>query len=98
MQMKRTVQIDNYTRLCLTFIAGLLTVLIVALWVQGVPAAAPAGAGEMFVDAGANRQAQLDATKETNQKLTELIDLLKGGQVKVQVAQPEGAGDKNEHK
>jgi hypothetical protein len=84
--------VDNYTRFCLTAIAALLTVLIVMLWVQGVPSAPSARAGDLPFDAAANRQAATDAAKETNQKLSDLLDLLKSGQVKVQVVQD---GDKH---
>ncbi len=79
-----TVHVDNYTRVCLTIIAVLLTVAIVGMWADRTPSVPSARAGELFADAAAGRQAQLDATKETNQKLSDLIDLLKSGQVKVQ--------------
>ena len=46
------------------------------------------GLGEHFVELVA-------ATKETNQKLTELIDVLKSGKAKIQVVDADG---KNEHK
>ena len=90
------VHVDAYTRFCLTVIAGLLTVLILILWVQGTPSAPLAradetprmtGLGEHFVELVA-------ATKETNQKLTELIDVLKSGKAKIQVVDADG---KNEH-
>ena len=95
------VHVDNYTRFCLTVIAALLTVLILVLWVQGTPSAPLAraddassapdrmkGLSEHFGDL-------LAATKETNQKLTDLNDLLKSGQAKIQVIEADG---KHEHK
>ena len=89
------VHVDNYTRVCLTLIAVLLTVLVLALWVQGVPSVPSAQAAEQpFGDSAATRQAMVDEQKETNRKLGDIIDLLKGGQIKVQVVESDKAGDK----
>jgi hypothetical protein len=89
------VHVDNYTRICLTVIAGLLTVLILILWVQGTPSAPLAKAGELPFDSAASRQEGVDAVKETSRKISDLIDLLKSGQAKIQVIQ---ADDKHDHK
>ncbi len=88
------VNVDGYTRFCLTAIAVLLTVLIIGLWAEGVPGSAEARAEKapVFGDTGAQRQVLVDAQKATNAKLDELIALLKSGQVKVQVVQPGKAG------
>lgn len=88
---KITVHVDKYTKFCLTAIAALMTVLIVMLWAQG-PTVPQAQAAEPFLDAAGDRKAAVDAAKETNQKMGDLIDLLKSGQVKVQVVQE---GDKH---
>lgn len=90
------IRVDGYTRFCLTVIAGLLTVLILGLWANSVPSASPVQAADQpFGDAAAQRQASVDAQKETNAKLDELIQVLKSGEVKVQVAQTESAGGKD---
>jgi hypothetical protein len=89
------VHVDNYTRFCLTAIAGLLTVLILMLWVDGTPCAPSARAGELPYDSAASRQEIVDAAKETNHKLGDLIDLLKSGQAKIQMVDADG---KNGHK
>ena len=95
------VHVDNYTRFCLTVIAGLLTVLVLMLWVQGTPSAPLARADESAppterMKGLADHFADLlTATKKTNQKLTDLNDLLKSGQAKFQVVDADG---KHEHK
>jgi len=81
---KIEIRVDGYTRLCLTAIAVLLTVLVVGLWAEA-PLASPAQAGDTFGDTGARIAAQLEAAQKTNAKLDELIGLLTSGQVKVQL-------------
>jgi hypothetical protein len=101
MRTNERVHVDNYTRFCLTVIAALLTVLILMLWVDGTPCAPMARADDSASATGrmtglAEHFADLlAATKETNQKLTDLNDLLKSGQAKIQVIDPDG---KNGHK
>ena len=90
-QRKIEVRVDVYTRVCLTAIAVLLTVVVVGLWSQAAPWPAPAAAGEKaadgsFGDMGTRVAAQLDATNKTNAKLDEIIRLLTSGQIKVQIA------------
>ena len=80
------VLVDNYTRICLTVIAGLMTVLIVALWAHA-PIGDQAYAVDGIVTGAEQRTSMIDLQKVTNQKLDELIDLFKSGQVKVQVVQ-----------
>ena len=94
------VHVDNYTRFCLTVIAALLTVLILVLWVQGTPSAPMARADDAssssrMTSLGEHLADLLAATKETNQKLADLNDLLKSGQAKIQVIE---ADDKHGHK
>ncbi len=93
-----TVQTDLYTRVCLTVIAVLLTVLIVGLWAEGVPSPAPANAADdtAFGSSNAVWRDILKANEQTNAKLDEIITVLKGGDVKVQVtegAPKAGGGD-----
>jgi hypothetical protein len=88
---KIQVRVDGYTRVCLTAIAALLTVLVIGLWAEA-PATAPrAGAAEApkatFGDTAAQRQEQLKAVQQTNEKLDELIRLLKTGTAKVQLVE-----------
>jgi Spy/CpxP family protein refolding chaperone len=90
MDRKIEVRVDAYTRICLTAIAVLLTVVAVGLWAEAVPGASPASAGPAsdgtFGDMGPRIAAQLDAVNKTNAKLDEIIRLLTSGQVKVQLA------------
>ena len=79
------VKVDGYTRLCLTAIALLLTVLVIGLWADGVPVADRADAAEMFLNSSAQRKALIKAQEQTNAKLDELIKVLKGGEVKVKL-------------
>ena len=79
------IRVDAYTRVCLTVLAVLMTILIVALWADGPNVNNPAQAREVFVDSSAQRNAMVAEVKKTNQKLDELISLLKSGSVKVQV-------------
>ena len=88
---KIEVRVDAYTRVCLTAVAVLLTVVVVGLWSQAAPGPAPAWAGEKapdgtFGDLGSRVAAQLEAANKTNAKLDEIIRLLTSGQVKVQIA------------
>jgi len=83
------VRVDAYTRLCMTAIAVLLTVLIVGMWTQHVQLAGEALAGEQFGETGARIALSLEAQKLTNAKLDELIRLLTSGQVKVQLVKGE---------
>lgn len=92
------VRMDAYTRVCLTVIAGLLTVLIIALWADYTPQLRQVQAKGPFVDTSTQTQlVQLvGAQNKTTAKLQELISLLRSGEVKVQLAQearksPQGA-------
>ena len=81
-----TVRVDGYTRVCLTVIAVLLTVLIVGLWADGPGRSDEARAAEPFLDSSAQRAALLKSQDKTNSKLTELIGLLKSGKAKFTLA------------
>lgn len=80
------VRVDGYTRVCLTAIAVLLTVLVLGLWAERSPGTGEVRAAKQFLDSSAQRNAVLKAQETTNSKLGELISLLKSGQVKVQIA------------
>jgi len=93
---KMRLQVDAYTRVCLTVIAVLLTVLIVGLWAQKTPNPPQAMAGVPTVlDPNAQRGAMTRAQTLTNAKLDQLISLLKSGEATVRVID-DRSGDKNE--
>ena len=93
---KLTVKVDAYTRVCLTAVAALLTLLVIGLWSQAGPPMPPAQAAEQFGgDPAALRAAIVDAQKQTTAKLDELIGVLKSGEAKVQVID-NGAGQKED--
>ena len=87
-------RVDGYTRLCLTAIAVLLTILVIGLWADGVRSTDKAVAADRWLDSSAQRNSLVQIQKETNRKLDELIALLKSGEIKVQLteAPAKGAG------
>ncbi len=94
---RRTVEIrvDGYTRSCLTVIAVLLTVLIVALWAQpltpgGDQAVAANQPGGGIPDAGRQRDTMIKELENQTSKLEALIRLFETGKVKVQVVDENG--------
>jgi hypothetical protein len=90
-QPNMQVRVDGYTRVCLTAIAVLLTVLICGLWAQRSPTPQQAQAAQVFANSSARLDDVVNAQTTTTQKLTELISLMKSGQVKVQVIEAPGA-------
>lgn len=99
---KVQVRVDTYTRVCLTAIAVLLTVLIAGLWAEGVPtgdlasARPPAGRGakKPLWDTVGQREALVKEMQQVNRKLEELKTVLKSGDAKFTVVG--GDGGKNE--
>lgn len=102
------VRVDGYTRVCLTVIAVLLTVLIVGLWAEGVPASrhasaapAPTAAGATpapmgIPDAGGQRDKLVKEMERVTAKLDHLVSLFETGKAKVQVsAEGKEAGKDN---
>jgi len=77
------IRVDTYTRVCLTMIAVLLTVLIIGLWAEGGNLARPAGADENT--AADTAKELLAAQEKTNQNLQQMIAVLKSGEVRVLV-------------
>jgi hypothetical protein len=99
-QKHSSVTLDLYSRCCLTAIAFLLTMLVVGLWADASYDTRPAGAAEPFLNTGAQREEIVIAQKETTQKIEELMNLLKSGDVKVRVieepSKPSGPSQVNQ--
>jgi hypothetical protein len=95
MNRNLTVHVDLYTKVCLTAIALLLTVLVLGLWAgpdgSGLGAdkalAGPPGdplvVGGGIPDTGAQRNAMIIGINETNQRLDRIVALLEGGKIRV---------------
>lgn len=92
-----TVRVDGYTRLCLTAITVLLTLLVIGLWADPVGAPSRAGAAS-YRDAKAEKALKegrwgtssapnklAAAQGETNEKLDTLIELFNTGKAKVRI-------------
>ena len=79
------VRVDTYTRICLSVIAVLLTVVILGLWSDGVHTSDSAQAGGGFLDSAAQRKALIDSQTETNETLKQILTHLKSGKMKVVV-------------
>ena len=110
-KVKTTMQVDRYTRFCLTAITVLLTLLVIGLWAERVdttprvdaaprkyqdPRAEKAVAeGRWGTSSAPNKLAAVQG--ETNKKLDELIELFKSGEAKVSVVDgaPAGRGGSN---
>jgi len=80
------IRVDGYTKFCLTAITVLLTVLIVALWAERVPAGRTAQGRVPSLDSSGQRATMIKELQKGNAKLEELISLLRSGQVKVRVS------------
>ncbi|MCE5276646.1 MAG: hypothetical protein ABFD92_14660 [Planctomycetaceae bacterium] len=78
------IRVDRYTQVCLTVIAVLLTVLIVGLWADFTPSARSARAADDATAAEATKQL-LEAQNKTTAAIERLPDVLRSGEVKVQV-------------
>ena len=92
------VRMDTYTRVCLTAIAVLMTVLIVGLWADHVPLAGKVQAAGAFVESGTQTQLveMVKAQKLTAAKIDQLIAVLKSGQVTVKLVNSDGSAVKPE--
>ena len=96
---KLRVSVDAYTRVCLTLIAGLLTVLIIGLWCQAPPAIPSASAQTtpdargLPVDQSVQRDQMVTELKGIRAQLAEINKTLTSGQVKVTM---QAADDKKE--
>ena len=91
-----TITLDRYTRGVLTALAGLLTVLIVELWV-GMPGSAPTAQAQI-PDTGLQRQNLVQETQKTNELLQKIYDQLKTGTIKVKTETADKRiGKKDDH-
>jgi hypothetical protein len=96
------IRVDVYTRSCLTVIAVLLTVLIVALWAQPLTpagtdmaaAASPSAPGGGVPDAGRQRDMMIKELENQTSKLEALTRLFETGKAKVQVVADGKGSDK----
>ncbi len=95
-QGRITISIDGYTRVCLTAIAVLMTILIIGLWASGpepmsgeqaVAAARRVKPDKTLLDARAQRMELLKEARETNKKLDKIVAVLKGGEMRVVLAE-----------
>jgi len=95
-QKQVRLRVDAYTRVCLTIIAGLLTVLILGLWADGVhPTRQAMGTSGGIPDSGLQRNKMIKALETNTAKLERLIGLFETGKAKVQVIEgQEKAGKK----
>jgi hypothetical protein len=94
-QQQMRLRVDAYTRVCLTIIAGLLTVLILGLWADGVHPTRQAMGTNGIPDAGLQRNKMIKALETNTAKLDSLIGLFETGKAKVQVIEgQEKAGKK----
>ena len=93
-----TVNVDGYTRFCLSALVVLLTVLIIGMWATGpiqvagqtaaAPAPPPKTDRDVLPNAGAQRLAMLEAIRTTNGKLDKIISLLESGKLQVTITEP----------
>ncbi len=86
---KVEIRVDVYTRCCLTVIAVLLSVMIVALWAQPLPISGQAIAAPSvgIPDSGRQRQIMIKELEKNTSKLEDLVRLFETGKAKVQVVQ-----------
>ena len=92
------IRIDAYTRVCLTIIAVLMSVLIAGLWADGVPSPAEAmgqdrnQSSPSFGDSASQRKVLIEAQNRTTERLEELVTLFTTGKAKVQVTEQDTNG------
>ena len=79
------VTVDGYTRIVLTAITVLLTVLTVGLWYESPSTLESAQA--KIPDQGMQLQVMIDLQTQTNQQLAQIQAALLSGNVKVQVVE-----------
>ena len=82
------VRVDGCTRFTLMALTALMAVMVLGLWATVIPAPTPASAQEKLFDTSAQRLEQIKVQKETNDKLQQILDYLKSGQLKVQIQEP----------
>jgi hypothetical protein len=81
------------TNKLLTVVIALQLTLLAGQWLGGAgPRMLPAAQAEPF-NAGADRQAMIDALKDTNSKLDEIASILNSGNLQVKVVQSDDHKD-----
>ena len=88
----QTGRVDRYTRVILTIIAGLLTVIAIELAVVTEATSLPRATAQI-PDTGLQRKQMVDEQRITNQRLSALLKHLKEGSVKVRIDQDDKAQD-----
>ena len=87
-----TVYVDTYTRVILTIIAVLLTVVGAGLWLESPSVVSTAEAA--LPDAGLQRKLMVAELQQIRMELRGISELLLSGGMKVQVIKPEVAQPK----
>ena len=83
------MMIDRYTKMLLTVIAVLLTLVAIGLWHEQSPSVVtPAYAG--IPDSGQQFQQVIDSVESIQASIDEFSVLLVSGKIKVQVVEPKG--------
>ena len=75
------------TNRLLVIVIALQLVILAGQWLEG-PRILPAAQAEPF-NAGADRQAMLDAMKSIDSKLDSMVSILNSGNLQVKVVQPD---------
>ena len=81
--------VDGYTRVMLTVIAVLLTVLAVGMWCETPQMSQTAAAGRI-PDSGLQFDSIRQSVDQVNQSIQQLSNLMVSGQVRVRVVDPAG--------
>lgn len=84
-QKQKTMVVDKYTRVMLTIIAVLLTVIAVELADRGTPGLPTAQA--QIPDTGRQRQQLVEESRQSNRLLSAILEHLQTKTVKVEVKQ-----------
>ncbi len=89
-----TVSVDNYTRVLMTVIAVLLTVIAFGMWIES-PMVIPTARAGGIPDSGQQFNVLIQKIDQASKKSDELKKLLTSGKVKVQIVQPTGSAGAN---
>jgi hypothetical protein len=82
-----TIRLDRFTRLILTALTVLLTIIAIELWV-GRPGSLPV-ANAQIPDTGYQRQQIVEETRKTNELLGRILEQLKSKPIQVRIVADE---------